>query len=252
MTKAVIMATAMTAGVTLGCSRSPAQPEPQTAQAATAYPEQTQPVEYAAPPPAPKPMLSAQETVDSAATALQRMESNSAFAELTSALREARGVMIFPRVQKGDLLVGGEGVNGVLVTRNAEGKWSAPAFYQLRSVSTAVPIGYDRANIVLVFMSDKALNSAIDRGLALGNQASIAPGLMGTDVISISDDVYTFANSGSVFLNLALEGTGVAPQEDRIQEYYGSKSATAASVVLDRTFDRAEASPLKDALSRVS
>ncbi len=213
-------------------------------------PEQIKPREQA--PLAQRAASPEQATVDDAAAALRQMEANPAFAELDTALRHARGLMIFPRASKGDLMAGGAGAAGVLVSRNAEGQWSAPAFYTLRPGITGLHIGFDQATIVVVLMHPKALNSAVNQTLALTTNASVGPGLVGTDVIVPSRDVYTFAGAGSVFLGVTLDGLKVAAKPDRDQQYYGSRNATTANVVLERRFDRPETTVLKEALSRVS
>ncbi len=196
-----------------------------------------------------------QATVDRAAAALERMRTNPQFLGMDAYLRNARAVMIFPRVRKGALLVGGQGGTGVLVARDGQGHWSAPAFYSLGAGSAGPQIGYEEASIVLVFMTDRALRSAIDRGLTLGADASVAAGTTEgsstSGAVNTGKDIYEFVDAGGVFAGASLNGTVIGAREALNQEYYGG-SATTAGIVLQRRFDRPETMILKEALSRVS
>lgn len=94
-------------------------------------------------------------------------------------LAHAKEARVFPRVTKARLILGGPGGNGVLVARQPDGSWSAPAFYSLGGGSAGAQIGFQQAEVVLCFMSELALRSAIDRGLTLGTDASVAASTIG-------------------------------------------------------------------------
>ncbi len=254
MSKALVMATAMAALVPIGCSGSSTPPPKTTATVST---ERAAPMQQTAPPTSSEQAMSPEQaTINDSAAALERMESNPDFASLTTNLRQARGVMIFPHVQKGALLVGGAGGNGVLLSRNDQGQWSAPAFYGLAGGSAGLQIGWETASIVLVFMNDTALRSAISQGLTLGANASVAGGTLGSSAgaagnVQTGKDLYSYVDVGGVFAGASLDGLVVSGQQDRDQAYYGSANATTSSVVLERLFDRPGTQVLKQALSRV-
>src|SRR5688572_33285065 len=57
-------------------------------------------------------------------------------------IKEAKGVLIFPRLLKGAFLFGLEGGNGVLFVRDEKtGTWSEPAYYEISSASFGVQAG---------------------------------------------------------------------------------------------------------------
>ena len=224
--------TAVAAALPGSCTRSAS--EPNTAQS-EASPEQA--------------------TVDRCVAALERMHGNPNFVGLDAYLGRARGVMIFPRVVKAAFVLGGEGGNGVLLSRDAGGRWSAPAFYSLGAGSAGLQIGYEEAAVVLVFMNERALQSAIQKGLKLGADASVAAGTMGdsssSDSVTTAKDIYEFVDAGGVFAGLSLDGTVVAAREPLNRDYYGN-GATTEGIVIQRRFDRPGTALLKQALSHAS
>ncbi len=155
-----------------------------------------------------------QKLVDRAATAVTRMRASGNFDGMEYFFEHARGVLVFPRLIKASFIFGGEGGNGVLLAKKSDGSWSAPAFYSLGSGSAGFQLGYQEATVVLFFMNDAALMSAINKGLTLGADASIAAGTIGKsgDATSTttSKDLYQFSDVGGLFAGVSLDGTVVA------------------------------------------
>lgn len=190
--------------------------------------------------------------VDKATATVRNMRTDPAFRQIDVYLKNARGVLILPSVIKAGLIYGGQGGNGVLLSRAADGSWSSPAFYTLGGGSIGLQIGVQEAAIVLVFMNDKALKSAIDTGLTLGADATVAAGTEGLtgEVASTHafKDVYYFADVGGLFAGVSLEG-GVIHVRDGLNRTYYGQSLTPREIVLDRKVDAPNAQQLKDALT---
>jgi Uncharacterized conserved protein len=190
--------------------------------------------------------------VDKAAATVRNMRTDPTFRHIDVYLKNARGVLILPSVIKAGLIYGGQGGNGVLLSREADGSWSSPAFYTLGGGSIGLQIGVQEAAIVLVFMNDKAFKSAIDTGLTLGADATVAAGTEGLtgEVASthVFKDVYYFAEVGGLFAGVSLEGGVIHVREGLNKTYYG-QSLTPREIVLERKVDAASARPLKDALT---
>ncbi len=193
-----------------------------------------------------------QQLVDRSADALVAMRDSGRFPALGYFLTHAKGVMVFPRVIKAGLILGGSGGNGVLVARQPDGSWSAPAFYSLGGGSAGAQIGFQQAAVVLCFMSESALRSAIDRGLTLGTDASVAAGTIGNSgkavAKSSASDIYQLVNAGGLFAGVSLTGTVVSARDSFNRAYYGPE-ATTRGIVVDGRFDRPSAAVLKQALS---
>lgn len=190
--------------------------------------------------------------VDKATATVRSMRTDPAFRNIEVYLRHARGVLVLPSVIKAGLIYGGQGGNGVLLSRSSGGVWSSPAFYTLGGGSIGLQIGVQEAAIVLVFMNDKALNSAIDTGLTLGADATVAAGTEGLtgEVASthVFKDVYYFADVGGLFAGVSLEG-GVIHVRDGLNRTYYGQSLSPRQILLERRVDAPNARQLKEALT---
>ena len=190
--------------------------------------------------------------VDKAALVVRGMRQAPQFRHIEVYLRHAKGVLVLPSVIKGAFIYGGQGGNGVLLARGADGAWSSPAFYTLGGGSFGLQIGVQEAAIVLVFMNDRALKSAIDSGLTLGVDATAAAGTAGNtgEVASthVFKDVYYFADVGGLFAGISLEGGVISTREGLNKTYYG-QSLTPRQILLEHKASSAGAAPLRDALT---
>ena len=101
-------------------------------------------------------------------------------------------------------------------------------------------------------MNDKALNSAIDTGLTLGADATVAAGSEGLtgEVASthVFKDVYYFADVGGLFAGVSLEG-GVIHVRDGLNRTYYGQSLSPRQILLERRVDAPNARQLKEALT---
>ena len=190
-----------------------------------------------------------QQIVDRCALAVDRLRASGQFPQLEQHLTQARGVLVFPRLIKAGLIFGGEGGNGVLLSKDDQGSWSAPAFYSLGAGSLGAQIGYQEATVILFLMTDAALISAINNGVTLGTDTSVAAGTMGdsgeASAKSASKDIVQLVDVGGVFAGVSLDGTVVASRQEFNRAYYGAE-ATTYRIVMERRFEAANA----DALAR--
>lgn len=189
--------------------------------------------------------------VDKAAVVVRGMRQSPDFRHIDVYLKNAKGVLVLPSVIKAGLIYGGQGGNGVLLARGADGAWSAPAFYTLGGGSIGLQIGVQEAAIVLVFMNDKALRAAIDTGLTLGADATAAAGTAGItgEVASTHSfkDVYYFADVGGLFAGISLEGGVIHVREGLNKAYYG-KSVTPRQILMEQAVEAQGAQLLRDSL----
>jgi lipid-binding SYLF domain-containing protein len=189
--------------------------------------------------------------VNEATTALQGMRHNSQFGALDSYLRDAKAVLIFPSLVKASFVFGGEGGNGVLVARTAGGGWSAPAFYSIGGPSIGLQAGYKEATVVLVFLEQRALLSALDHGITLGSDVTFAAGTVGdtgeSSRAGTSKDIVYFAEARGVFAGVSLDGAFIGARQRHNEAYYGA-GATPRSILVDGKFDSRGAAELKNAL----
>jgi lipid-binding SYLF domain-containing protein len=79
---------------------------------------------------------------------------------LRTHLKDVKGVLIVPELLKGAFVVGGSGGTGVLLARDEKtGRWTEPAFYSMGAASLGFQIGGQKAEVILMIMNRKALES---------------------------------------------------------------------------------------------
>ncbi len=172
-----------------------------------------------------------------AATTAQHMQQDPAFERARAMLRQAKGVLIVPSLVKGGFIFGAEGGNGVLLQRNGNG-WSAPAFYTLASASFGFQAGLEQAEVVMLIMSDRALE-AVKRSefkvgagggitvvtLSAGAEAATAPNLSG--------DIIVWSSATGVYGGLTLNGSVIKARDEWNSAFYG-RPASVTDILADR------------------
>jgi len=138
-------------------------------------------------------------------------------------LKNAKGLLIFPQVLKAGFVLGGSGGTGVLVLRDEKTcNWSEPAFYTVGSITFGLQIGGEAAEVVMMVMSQKAVDSLLASSFKLGGDASIALGPVGEGAKSnITADFISFAKTKGLYAGLNLEGSIVKVRDSLNTAYYG-------------------------------
>ena len=134
----------------------------------------------------------------------------------------AKAVLIAPEIVKAGWIFGGSGGRAVLYARDANGRWSGPAFYNIGAASVGFQAGLSVSQTVTLVMTDKGLNSLLANSVKLGGDASIAAGPVGAGANSdITTDFVAFSRSKGLYGGLNLEGSVIAPANDWNNAYYG-------------------------------
>jgi len=193
----------------------------------------------------------AQGIVDKARVTLSSFMRDKDYAWLRENIKKAKGVLIYPQVLKAGFILGGSGGTGVLLARDSKtGEWSDPAFYTLGSVSFGLQIGGEAAEVVLLVMSQKGVDSLLTSKFKLGGDTSIALGPVGTGAKSdITADFISFAKSKGLYAGLNLDGSYVDVRESLNKAYYG-KEATPADIIVKHSVSNKGAVPLREELMK--
>lgn len=171
----------------------------------------------------------AQEIVHDAVQTVHELRQDSHFANL---LQRAKGVYILPSLWKGAVIVGGEGGQGVLLARE-NGTWSDPAFLSIGSVSIGAQAGAKAGPVVMLLMTDKALND-----FTQSNNFSLN-GNAGLTVVTYSakgqapvgkGDVVVWSNASGAFAGVSFSGSDITSNTSEDQSFYGHKLTTAQIV----------------------
>jgi len=166
-------------------------------------------------------------------------------------IRKAKGVLIYPQVLKAGFIFGGSGGNGVLLMKDDKtGDWSDPVFYTLGSVSFGLQIGGEAAEVVLLVMSQKGVDSLLTSKFKLGGDTSIALGPVGAGAKSdVTADFVSFAKSKGLYAGLNLDGSYVDVREGLNKAYYG-KDVTPVDILVKKSVSNKGAVPLKEELKK--
>lgn len=194
-----------------------------------------------------------QEIVDKARVALENLRKDPDHPTLNGAVDRAKAVLIIPSLIKAGFILGGEGGSGVLLARNANGEWSAPAFYTLASGSVGLQIGAQDAEVIFTVMTDKGLRQVLQSQFKLGADASIAVGPKGMGVeaattAAFGADIYSFSRTKGAFAGGSFEGSFIKAREEWNKAYY-SQPYSVEDIVLHNKASNPGADPLRQALA---
>ena len=192
--------------------------------------------------------------VDRATLTVQEMMLQNISQDPKSLLRNAKALMVCPRIFKAGFFFGGEGGACVLLARGGNGTWSYPAFYTIGSGSFGFQFGIEDNQLFMLIMTERGLNAVLDSQIKLGANAGIAvatlgAGIQGSTTTAVGADIVAFAASRGLFGGVALEGSVMANDSQADQSYYG-QPLEARQLVMQMQGGNPGADPLRDVLTR--
>jgi lipid-binding SYLF domain-containing protein len=139
---------------------------------------------------------------------------------------EARAVVVVPDSKKIGLVLGGRYGRGLLSVKNADGTWSNPAFVSLTGGSIGFQAGVQSSDIVLVFRSDRGLESIVNGKFTLGADASVAAGPVGRNASAATDgemkaEIWSWSRARGLFAGVALDGAVLSIDDAADEAVYG-------------------------------
>jgi lipid-binding SYLF domain-containing protein len=144
-------------------------------------------------------------------------------------LDEARAIVVVPDSLKIGLVVGGRRGHGLLSVKSADGTWSNPSFVSLTGGSIGFQAGVQSSDIVLVFRSDRGLESIVNGKFTLGADASVAAGPVGRNASTATDgelkaEIWSWSRARGLFAGVALDGAVLAIDDAANEAVYGRDS----------------------------
>ena len=164
---------------------------------------------------------------------------------------QAKGILIVPTLGKGAFIIGGSGGVGVLLTRNAKGHWSNPAFYKMGSVSIGLQAGGSASEVLLFIQSQKGVDSFLTSSFKLGADASVAAGPVGQGAKASTSDILAFSRSKGAYAGASFDGSVINPSEDLNKAFYG-KDVSPVDILVRGSVKSEEAAPLVSALTKAA
>jgi len=196
-----------------------------------------------------------QTLVDRATLTVQEMFSDQVNPEGRRLLKNAKGIMICPRVFKAGFIIGGQAGSCVLVG-NHNGAWTNPAFYGFGSGSIGFQIGVQDAQIAFIVLTEKGLSALMDSQFKVGADASVAvatygAGVSGATTAALRADIVAFAQARGLFAGIALDGSLISQRTEWNQVYYGQYLAPQ-QIILNRQGNNPGADPLREVLAQLA
>jgi lipid-binding SYLF domain-containing protein len=140
-------------------------------------------------------------------------------------VRHARGVLIVPAEARGGFLLGGSSGLGVLFARAGEEEhtWRGPVFYRLSSISIGPQVGGARSEVVLLLMSDRAVDALLSPETKLGGEVAVAAGPIGGGSGTATTDVLSYLRAKGAFIGGAVVGSRIQPHAQLAAGWYGEE-----------------------------
>ncbi len=191
--------------------------------------------------------------VTRAVTTLSNFERDPQMTWFQQNFHRARGVLIVPEVVRAGFIFGGSGGRGVLVVRDPKtGKVNGPEFYTLSTASIGFQAGIDKSEVVMLVMTEKAVNSLLSNSFKLGGDASIAAGPVGAGAkSSVTADFVSFSRSQGLYGGVNFDGTVITVNNDWAQTYYG-KPVLAPDILVRGDVSNKQAEPLLKAVANAA
>lgn len=142
---------------------------------------------------------------------------------------EARAIVVVPDTIKAGFIIGGRRGHGLLSVRNPDGSWSNPSFVRLTGGSIGLQAGVQSADIVLVFRSDRGLDSIVNGKFTLGADAGVAAGPVGRTASAETDgemkaEIWSWSRARGLFAGVALDGAVLAIDDAANVATYGAET----------------------------
>ncbi len=142
-------------------------------------------------------------------------------------LDEAKAIAVIPDTIKAGLIIGGRRGHGLLSIKTADGTWSNPTFITLTGGSIGFQAGVQSSDVVMVFRSERGLDSIVNGKFTLGADAGIAAGPLGRNASTATDgelkaEIWSWSRARGLFAGVALDGAVLAIDDAANQSVYGN------------------------------
>jgi len=120
----------------------------------------------------------------------------------------------------------------------------------LGSVSFGLQIGGEAAEVILLVMCQKGMDSLLTSKFKLGGDTSIALGPVGAGAkAAITADLISFSKSKGIYAGLNLDGSYLSVRES-LNKAYDGEAATSVDIMVKRSVSNKGADPLREELKK--
>ena len=151
-------------------------------------------------------------------------------------LQRAEAIVVIPNLMKGGFIVGAKHGRGVLSVRDAEHRWSAPAFMKMSGGSIGWQIGVESVDIVLLVMNRGGIDDLLSDKFTLGGNMAVAAGPVGRNAdaatdVKLGSEILAYSRAKGLFAGASFEGASLTADKDANESFYGSKSLTTRDII---------------------
>lgn len=192
------------------------------------------------------------EVLTLAAAAVRDLRAGPQGERLEPALARCRAALVAPDLFKLGVIVAGGGGPAVLLVRQPDGGFGEPVFYVLSQAGWGLQGGIRRTRLVLLFLTDRAVQAALDAGLDAALEGGLALGSLdvsaGADTGGLARETLAFSVSDGLFGGVSLDGVSLNVSTSYNAQYHQAQLAPAAIAALPPRPDPA-ADALRQALA---
>jgi len=149
-------------------------------------------------------------------------------------LQRAYGIAVIPDVTKVAFVLGGRRGNGLLVVRDASGKFNNPVFVSITGGGVGWQIGVQSTDIVLVFTTRRGVEGLAGGQLTLGAGASVAAGPIGRQgeaAAGLDAEVFSYSRNRGLFAGVSLDGTALSIDKGANARFYERSGVLASEIM---------------------
>lgn len=141
-------------------------------------------------------------------------------------LQNAHAIAVVPDVIKAGFVIGGRHGSGLISVKTRDGTWSNPSFVSMTGGSIGFQAGVSSTDVILVFRTQRGVDSIVHGKFTLGADASAAAGPVGRSAQAATDaqlkaEIYSYSRARGLFAGAALDGTALTIDNDANQSVYG-------------------------------
>jgi lipid-binding SYLF domain-containing protein len=192
-----------------------------------------------------------QEVVNAAQATLSHFARDPEMDWMRKNFKDAKAVLVVPRLMRGAFILGASGGSGVLLGRDAAPDWSYPAFYTMGSVSFGLQAGGDFSEVVLMAMTQKGKEAMLSDSFKLGADISVAAGPVGAGAKAATADILAFSRAKGVYGGVSFDGSVISTRDSWNHGYYG-KVVTPVDIVVSHKVRNPEADALRRQLATLA
>ena len=196
--------------------------------------------------------LTPQALVDAAVSSVDTFSVDPDMVWLRENMSKAKGVFIVPQLVKGGFIFGGSRGSGVLLSKGEGNVWSHPAFYTVGSGTVGLQAGIEVAEIILMIMTDRGVDKLLTSSFKLGGDIGIAAGPIGAGAKAQVVDILAFSRAKGIYGGINVEGAVIKVRDDLNQAYYGNKTSSPRSILIEHSSTNPHADKLRTAVARLA